>query len=240
MKAQIHSVESMAALDGRGLRYAVFMTGCPLACAYCHNPDTRYRCGEEVEAEELVKKIVRYKPYFANTGGVTFSGGEPLLQADFINEAGELLGKEGITYVIDTSGAVLLTNSVKRALRAAESVILDVKFASDADYIEYTGRGMVETLATLRYLDEIGKDTVIRTVVVPGINDTEEKIQEYIDLISDFSCVREYELLGFHTMGFFKYEELGIENRFKDKNALPKEKLEALKTYVRENYKKQK
>ncbi len=238
MKANIHSFESMAALDGKGLRYAVFMTGCPLACAYCHNPDTRYKCGDEVEAEALVRKIARYKPYFGNTGGVTFSGGEPLLQADFINEAAELLEKEGISYVLDTSGAVLLTNSVKRALRAAESVILDIKFPDNESYIEYTGRGIVETIATLRYLDEIGKDTVVRTVVVPGINDTEEKIQEYIDLISPFSCVREYELLGFHTMGFFKYEELGIENRFKDKAPLSGERLAALKSYVLENFKK--
>ncbi len=237
MTGNVHSLESMAAVDGRGLRYAVFLTGCPLSCAYCHNPDTRYKSGDEIEAAFLVEKIKRYKSYFGKDGGVTFSGGEPLLQADFINEVAELLREEKIGYILDTSGAVLLTDSVKRALRGADSVLLDVKFPDDESYIRYTGRGIVETLAVLKYLNEIGKETVIRTVVVPGINDTESDIDKYIELIRGYECISEYELLGFHTMGFFKYEELGIENRLFDKKALAPDVLERLKSYVKAKFK---
>lgn len=237
MKGRIHSLESLAAVDGAGLRYAVFLSGCPLACAYCHNPDTRYKSGEEMDAAYLVEKIKRYKSYFGREGGVTFSGGEPLLQSDFINETAELLAEEGIGYILDTSGAVLLTDSVKRAIRGADSVILDIKFPDDESYINYTGRGIVETLAILKYLDSIGKRTVIRTVVVPGINDTEEYIDRYLDIISGYSCVSEYELLGFHTMGFFKYDALGIENRFKDKNMLDPDVLDRLKAHVKAKFK---
>ena len=238
MTGRIHSLESMAAVDGAGLRYAVFMTGCPLKCAYCHNPDTRYLAGEEIDAETLVSKIKRYKSYFGRDGGVTFSGGEPLLQADFINSVAELLRREGIGYILDTSGAQLLTDSVKRALRGADSVLLDLKFPDDESYIEYTGRGMVETVATLKYLNEIGKRTVIRTVIVPGINDTEEWLDRYLDIVRGYDCAQEYELLGFHTMGFFKYEELGIENRFRDKPALPRKRLDELRTYLTSKFKK--
>lgn len=237
MTGNVHSLESMAAVDGRGLRYAVFLTGCPLSCAYCHNPDTRYKSGDEIEASFLVEKIKRYKSYFGSDGGVTFSGGEPLLQADFINEVAELLREEKIGYILDTSGAVLLTDSVKRALRGADCVLLDVKFPDDKSYIEYTGRGIVETLAILKYLNEIGKETVIRTVVVPGINDTESAIDRYIELIKGYECISEYELLGFHTMGFFKYDALGIENRFSDKKALDPDVLERLKSHVKAKFK---
>ena len=121
--ADIHSFESMAALDGDGIRYAVFFTGCPLRCAYCHNPDTWYKSGNEWSAEKLVNKIKRYKPYFKKGGGVTFSGGEPLLNAKFINESAVLLKAEGINYAIDTSGSVPLTEDVKTALDGADLVL---------------------------------------------------------------------------------------------------------------------
>ena len=238
MKGRIHSLESMAAVDGRGLRYAVFLSGCPLACAYCHNPDTRYKSGDEIDSLDLANKIKRYKSYFGKDGGVTFSGGEPLLQADFINELADLLSKEDIGYIIDTSGALLLSDSVKRALRGADCVLLDIKFPSNEEYIEYTGRGITETLAILKYLNEIGKDTVIRTVIVPGINDTKENIDRYLELVSPYKCVSEYELLGFHTMGFFKYEALGIENRFADKKALDADILQGLREYLKTKFNK--
>lgn len=229
--ADIHSFESMAALDGDGIRYAVFLTGCPLRCAYCHNPDTWHKSGRDWTARELVNKIKRYKPYFKNGGGVTFSGGEPLLSADFIIETGELLKAQGINYAVDTSGSVALTDSVKKALDGADLVILDLKFYDSESYKKYTG-GVFENFVSIgKYCTEKGIRLWLRTVVVPGINDSEEKIEKYAEFAKQFSYEK-YELLGFHTMGFFKYENLGIENPLKDTPALDKDKLKKLQTII--------
>ncbi len=235
MKAYVHSYESLAAVDGDGLRYAVFLSGCPLRCIFCHNPDTWERnAGHEVSADELVKKVTRYKPYFKNGGGVTFSGGEPLLQAEFIAEASKKLLTAGISYVIDTSGTVPLTDYVKAALDSAESVLLDIKFPSDEEYIRYTGASFSKVKAILDYLEEIQKPVTIRTVIIPGINDTEEKIKEYAALASPYACIKKYELLPFHTMGFFKYESLGITNKLKDTPAMSKDLCCGLQKYLNE------
>ncbi len=234
MKGYIHSFESLAALDGSGLRFAVFLVGCPLRCAYCHNPDTWSSPRFILEADELAAKAARYKPYFKHGGGVTFSGGEPLIQAEFIVEAAEHLAARGISYVVDTSGALPLTPPVKAALAGAESVLLDLKFPSDELYREYTGHGIAETLATLEYLEARNIKTVIRTVVVPRINDDERTLDEYVAILRGKRCVAEYELLAFHTMGFFKYERLGLENRFKDVPPLGTAEREKLQKYVNE------
>ncbi len=234
MNGFIHSFESLAAVDGAGIRCAVFLTGCPLRCAYCHNPDTWHMSKAPIEMtpHDLVKKVSRYKTYFKKDGGVTFSGGEPLWQADFIKETGALLKNAGIGYVIDTSGAVPLDDTVKYVLSHADSVLLDLKFWDDESYLKYTGKSMKNTLDMLDFLESIGKTTVIRTVVIPGINDSREMIGKYLTYIRGKKCVEKYELLAFHTMGFFKYRELGIENRFADKEALDKSKKEELQKFV--------
>lgn len=212
MKGIIHSYESLAAVDGKGLRYAVFFAGCPLRCIYCHNPDTWTCAGTEIEALDLVKKLSRYKTYFKNKGGATFSGGEPLMQAEFIEEMIIPLKNEGINYAVDTSGAVTLSDSVKHVLDNAQTVILDLKFWDDESYKKYTGIGMENTLKTLAYLEKIQKNTWIRTVVVPGINNDRKYITKYLKHLRGLTCIEKYELLPFHTMGFFKYENLGIKN----------------------------
>ncbi|MCM1286577.1 MAG: pyruvate formate-lyase-activating protein [Acetobacter sp.] len=231
MKANIHSFESMAALDGDGIRYAVFFTGCPLRCVYCHNPDTWHKSENIWCAEELVKKILRYKPYFKNGGGVTFSGGEPLLNADFIIEAGKLLNENDINYAIDTSGSVKLTNSVKAALNNAELVILDVKFFDRESYKKYTKGEFDNFIAIGKYCSEKGIRLWLRTVIVPNINDTEEQIERYAEFSKQF-IFEKYELLAFHTMGFFKYENLGINNPLKNTKALEKERLKELQSHL--------
>ena len=233
MKAYVHSYESLAGVDGDGLRYAVFLSGCPLRCIFCHNPDTwQGGKGQEISPEDLVKKVTRYTTYFKNGGGVTFSGGEPLLQADFIAECAPLLKKKGISYIIDTSGAVSLTDSVKYALLESEGVLLDIKFPSDEEYIRYTGVDFSKTKAVLDYLDSIGKPLTLRTVIIPGINDTEEKMREYASVVSRYSSLKKYELLPFHTMGFFKYENLGIENRLKNTHAMDSSRTVLLEEYL--------
>lgn len=231
MKANIHSFESMAALDGDGIRYAVFFTGCPLRCIYCHNPDTWYPTENEWEAQDLVNKIKRYKPYFAKGGGVTFSGGEPLLNAKFITETGILLKKEGINYAIDTSGSVPLSDDVKSALDGAELVILDVKFYDEESYKKYTKGTFKNFVSIGNYCSEKGIRLWLRTVIVPGINDSNEQIAQYADFAGNFKFEK-YELLSFHTMGFFKYENLGIDNPLKDTPALDKSRLKELQSYL--------
>ena len=233
MEGYIHSFESLAAVDGIGLRYAVFMQGCPLRCIYCHNPDTWNSLKiNSVSPNDLADKISRYKTYFGKDGGAVFSGGEPLLQAEFIYETGFCLREKGINYVIDTSGAVGLTDYVKRVLSGAELVILDYKFPDDELYRKYTGVSIDNTLKTLDYLESIGKRTWLRTVVVPGINDTKEAISRYLPLVRSKKCVEKYELLPFHTMGFFKYEELGIENKLRNTRALDRDTLNSLRGFV--------
>ena len=232
MNGFIHSIESLAAVDGAGLRCAVFLSGCPLRCVYCHNPDTWEKGGTSWTAEDLVKKIARFKPYFSTNGGATFSGGEPLLQAEFLLECAQILEKEGIPFVLDTSGSVPLSQEVRYLTEKSESVLLDLKFWDDSSYRNHTGQGMDRTLEYLRFLDEIGKKTVLRTVIVPEINDTEEALDRYLSLVQGFSCITEYELLPFHTLGFHKYEALGICNPLKDYKALNPEVKDKLQEYV--------
>jgi len=236
MKGYVHSFESLAAVDGEGLRCAVFLRGCPLRCVYCHNPDT-WAFGKEgeIEAEELVRKIARYRPYFKERGGVTFSGGEPLLQAEFLCVLIPLLEREGIGYIPDTSGAVPLTDAVRTVLVHAQSVLLDLKFWDEENYMRHAGRGMAQTLAMLDYLEEIGKPTRIRTVIVPGINDSEEILAQYLPHIRGKRCVTRYELLPFHTLGFFKYEGLGVENTLRDTPPMDRGRLASLQTFVDRN-----
>ena len=214
MIGYIHSFESLAAVDGEGVRFAVFFSGCPLRCVFCHNPDTWKTGGEEYTPEALVKKLARYKPYFKARGGVTFTGGEPLLQSAFIAACVPLLKEKGIPYAVDTSGAVPLGENEKFVLKNADEVLLDLKFSSDELYKRYTGASIENTLKALEFLNENAIPTLLRTVVVPGINDKEDDILSYLPLIKGKSCIKKYELLPFHTMGFFKYEKLGIKFPF--------------------------
>lgn len=231
--ADIHSFESFAAVDGEGIRYAVFFTGCPLRCAYCHNPDTWHSSGKSMTAEEVFNKIKRYKPYFKNGGGVTFSGGEPLLNAEFINEIYPMLKSENIGYCIDTSGSVELNKNVRNAVGNADMIILDIKFYDSSEYKKYTGGDIKKPIATGKYCAEKGKRLVLRTVIVPGINDTKADIEKYAQYVVENGLIFEkYELLPFHTMGFFKYENLNIENPLKGTPALDSDKLDRLQKHL--------
>lgn len=232
MIGYIHSFESLAAVDGEGVRFAVFFSGCPLRCVFCHNPDTWERGGEEYTPEALVRKIARYKPYFKEKGGVTFSGGEPMLQSAFIAECIPLLKEKNIPYVVDTSGAVPLGENEKTVFKNAQEVLLDLKFPSDALYRKYTGVGMENTLKTLDFLEENAIPTIVRTVVVPGINDTKEALASYLPHVKGKSCVKKYELLPFHTMGFYKYEKLGARNPLAHTPALSHEACDTLQVFL--------
>jgi pyruvate formate lyase activating enzyme len=230
----VHSIESLAALDGEGLRYAIFLSGCPMRCIYCHNPDTwDSRAGREYTPDELFAKIKRYKPYFNGGGGVTFSGGEPLMQAGEIVKLGSLLADSGINYTLDTSGCVRLTGEVRAAVDGAGLVICDLKFPDAISYEKFTCGDFSLVLGFLDYLAFQGKRTWVRTVIVPGINDSQEILDKYIAILRPYGrAIEKYQLLGFHTMGFFKYKRLEICNPLENTPPLPSGRLEELQKYA--------
>ncbi len=230
----VHSIESLAALDGIGLRCAVFLSGCPLRCVFCHNPDTwDPRAGKEYTPEELFIKIKRYKPYFKEGGGVTFSGGEPLIQAGEIVALGRLLEADNIGYALDTSGCLPLSPDVKKAVLDAEHVIFDLKFPDSDTMKRYTGGDFSLVSDFLDFLAASKKRTWVRTVIVPGINDSEEILDKYINILRPYGeVIEKYQLLAFHTMGFFKYGKLGINNPLEITPPLSPERLGILQKYT--------
>lgn len=228
----IHSFESLATLDGKGLRYGIFFVGCPYRCVYCHNPDTWSGEGQRYTVEELAKKVIRYKPYFGKDGGVTISGGEVLLQSAFVAAFEKRMKREGIGVILDTSGGVPLTDEVKAAIESAEAIILDLKFWDDAGYRKYCRGGIATVLETLDHCEKKQVPVWIRTVIVPGINDREECIDRYAEVVKGYTCIERYQLLAFHTMGFSKYERLGIDNPLKDTPAMDRSRLDELQRYL--------
>jgi len=232
---KIHSFESLAALDGKGIRYALFLGGCPLRCVYCHNPDTWTVEGcEDKSPEELFNKIKRYKPYFkAGGGGVTFSGGEPLMQAGELVLLADLLDKENIGYTVDTACSIPLTDDIKELLKRAELVIVDLKFADCESYKKFTRGDLPTVLSYLDYLKSISKTIWLRTVIVPGLNDNEAFIDSLAELSAPYNeIIEKYELLAFHTMGFFKYDSLGLVNPLENTPPLSVERKNTLQQYL--------
>lgn len=228
MEGYVHSIQSMGTVDGPGVRTVVFMSGCPLRCIYCHNPDTwDPMAGEKMSAGELAGRILRFKPYIKN-GGVTFSGGEPCLQAAFLREVAEILKGEGLHVALDTSGCVY-DSSVDSLLELTDLVLLDVKMTTFEDYVRYTGGGTLDSaLDFLRVLETMKKDTWIRHVVVPGINDNKEDIIRLSGLLKDFSCITKLELLPFKKLCLEKYKSMGIPFLLEDTPQMDAESLQSL------------
>jgi pyruvate formate lyase activating enzyme len=209
----ISSIESFATLEGQGVRSAVFFAGCPLRCVYCHNPETRNPAGAQtVSSVELAKKLARYKPYYGSDGGVTLSGGEPLLQAEFALDLTLELKKLGIGTCADTSVSVF-NDKVCELYDALDFVIADLKFTSAADYEKYCKNPCFDTvISSFEYLNSLKKPVYVRTVIVPGINDTPAHISAYRAFLSQYGNIKGHKFVPFHTLGFGKYEKLGIIN----------------------------
>ena len=208
----IHSYESMGTVDGPGLRFVVFLQGCPLRCKFCHNPDTWDIKEKKIEEspEETLKKIRRYKNYFGKKGGVTVTGGEPLVQSKYVLELFKLCRKEGIHTALDTSGYIF-NDRVKEVLEYTDLVLLDIKGIDSDVYKDLTEVELENTLKFLEYLREIKKPVWIRHVVIPTITDDDEMLKRTAEYISKFDNVQMVEILPYHTLGAFKYKELGIE-----------------------------
>ena len=218
LKARIHSFESFGTVDGPGIRFVVFMQGCSLKCKYCHNRDTWNICGgSEYTLEEILSKIKKYKNYFIPSGGgVTISGGEPLLQLKFLLELIPALKKDGIHVAIDTSGSFNITEDIKKVIDLTDLFLLDIKCINDEICKDLTGVSNKKELTFAKYLSDIKKPMWIRQVLVPGITDNEEDLLKLKDFISSLSCVEKVELLKYHNMGKYKWENLGYTYELDD------------------------
>ena len=216
--AHIHSFESFGAVDGPGIRFVVFFQGCGLRCKYCHNRDTwPTKAGLEYTTQELIAKISRYKNYFSvSGGGVTLSGGEPLLQQDFLLDFIPKLKKIGIHVAIDTSGNFSLTDKIKKIIDLTDLFLLDIKCINDDICKDLVGVSNKLELEFAKYLNSINKDVWIRQVLVPGITDNEEDLLKLKDFLSTLNNIKKIEILAYHDLGKFKWENLGCNYELSD------------------------
>lgn len=218
MKGFVHSFESFGTVDGPGIRFVVFMQGCPMRCLYCHNPDTwTVGKGKEYTPEEVAYKVLKYKSYFSNGGGVTVSGGEPLLQIDFVTELFRLLSARGVNCALDTSGITFnpendeILQKFDELIKYVDLVLLDIKHIDDESHRNLTGHGNKNPLAFAEYLSDRGIKIWIRHVLVPGITDDDKWLTKLKSFIDGLKTVEKVEVLPYHTMGKVKYEKLGLE-----------------------------
>lgn len=216
MIGRIHSFQSLGTVDGPGIRAVVFMQGCPLRCVCCHNPDTwDLSQGVEMTIEALIDKIERLRHYFGDTGGVTVSGGEPLMQSDFVTELFYECHKRGINTALDTSGCIY-NESVERLLELSDLVILDYKYTNSCDYEEYVGMKKENVDLFLEKLEQMRKNVWIRQVIIPSLNDNEESVSKLFDLEKKYSCIQKTELLPFRKLCLEKYSAQGLDFKLKD------------------------
>ena len=231
MKGYIHSFESFGTVDGPGIRFVVFLQGCPLRCQYCHNPDTWGQGGTEYTVQEVAERATRYKNYFGDKGGVTVTGGEPLMQIDFVIELFTELKKRGVHTCVDTSGITFNPDSAvsvekhEKLLEVADMFLLDIKHIDDEACIRLTGHSNAHTLAFAKFLSEHNKRTWIRQVIVPGVTDGEESLRRTREFIDTLQTVERVEVLPYHSMGEVKYEKLGLEYPLKGVPTPDKERM---------------
>lgn len=216
MKGYIHSFESFGTKDGPGIRFVFFLQGCPLRCLYCHNPDTwgmkdrKY----ELTPEEAYREVEQVKGFIKN-GGVTISGGEPMLQPDFVRELFKLCKQNGVHTAIDTSGFIL-NDKVKSVLEYTDLVLLDIKHINPEKYKRLTAQPLEPTLNFMQYLREINKPVWVRYVLVPHFSDDEQDLHEWAKYVSQFPNVERVDILPFHQMGLHKWKEIGRKYELED------------------------
>lgn len=228
MKGFIHSFQSLGAADGPGIRFVVFMQGCNLRCGCCHNPDT-WECGtgKEYTPKEVVDTVERYKSYFGESGGITVSGGEPLLQAEFVRELFILCHEKGINTCLDTSGSII-NDDVLSLLDVCDRVLLDIKYTDDDSYRMHVGCSLEKPTEFLEILQNKCIPTWLRQVTIPTLSDDEENILRLRGIAKSHSCVEKVELLPFRKICKSKYDNMGIEFAFEKYDVPSKETMEKL------------
>lgn len=215
IQGNIHSIETFGALEGPGIRYVAFLQGCPLHCLYCHNPDTWAAAGGRfVTAGELFQDILQYRNFIAR-GGVTLSGGEPLLQAEFCHAVLQLCKQEKIHTAIDTSGCIPLSRS-RCCIDTADLILLDMKAVSPDLCQKITGQDNRNAIETLNYCEKIGRSVWIRHVVVPGLTMVPEQLADLAKFLKGYSCIKRVDLLPFHKLGAYKWEQLQLPFSLQD------------------------
>lgn len=217
MEGYIHSTESFGTVDGPGIRFVIFMQGCPMRCKYCHNPDTwEIGRGERRTAESLLEEYESYKEFMKN-GGITCTGGEPLLQLDFVTELFEKAKLRGIHTCLDTSGITFMPENeqvvekFRRLMKATDLVMLDIKHIDNEEHKKLTGHGNKNILAFAEFLCSEGIELWVRHVVVPGITDNEKYLHQLGWFLGGLKNLKALDVLPYHTMGKAKYEQLGLE-----------------------------
>ncbi len=233
MTGNVHSIQSLGTLDGPGVRFVVFLQGCNLRCGCCHNPDTwNLQGGTEYTTTDLVKKAERYKNYFGKEGGITLSGGEPLLQARFAEDLFTECKKVGIHTCLDTSGSILNAD-VLNLLDVTDRVLLDIKYPTDEQYRKYVGCGIETPLEFLSVLNEKKIPTTLRQVTIPTLNDTDESVQFLNDLAVRFPCIDKIELLPFKKICTVKYQQMGLPFRFESFDTPSAETMKCLTSKIK-------
>lgn len=229
---KVHSFESLGTVDGPGLRYIIFLQGCPLKCKYCHNRDTWEfkNAGTEYSIEELIYKIQRFETYIkASHGGVTVSGGEPLLQTKNVTVLFKELQSLGIHTALDTSGALPMTDEIKELLCYTDLVLLDIKHINDEKSIELTGVSNKNELDFAKYLSDNNIPMWIRQVLLPGYTDNENDLKDLKKFIDSLKTVEKVEILPYHDYGKFKWEELGKKYELENLNSPTEEQINKAK-----------
>ncbi len=234
IKGKVHSFQSLGTVDGPGVRFVVFTQGCNLRCGCCHNPDTwALTGGKEFTPEQIADKIVRFRDYFGKDGGVTFSGGEPLLQAEFVKETFSVLKKQGINTCLDTSGSIL-NESVLNLLDVTDRVLLDIKYTDEINYLKHVGCNLKKVLDFLSVLNEKNIPTTLRQVIIPTLNDDRENILRLKGIAKEHKCVDKIELLPFKKICTVKYEQMKLDFPFKDFLTPTREKMDELNLLIKE------
>ena len=207
---RVHSIQTLGTLDGPGVRFVVFTQGCPLRCGCCHNPDTwQLSDGTEISAQELATRAMRYRAYFGDRGGVTLSGGEPLLQAEFSLAFFYECKTNGLHTCLDTSGAIL-NDTIKELLSLTDRVLLDVKYPTDELYQRHVGCSLTAPLHFLEQLQKLSIPTTLRQVLIPTLNDNADNAAFLADLKKRYSVIDQIELLPFKKICTVKYDRIGI------------------------------
>ncbi len=228
---KIHSLETFGTVDGPGIRLVIFMQGCPMRCLFCHNPDTWALDGKDMTIDDLILQVHKYDNYYKNGGGVTLSGGEPLMQIDFVIELFERLKQENIHTCLDTSGVTFSRNpdviqKFDRLIKVTDLVLLDIKHIDNQSHKKLTAHTNENILDFARYLSDNKVPVWIRYVLVPTINSDEKSLRELRQFLDSLDTIENIEILPYHTMGVDKYKSLGLGYKLKDINPPTQEQID--------------